>query len=503
MTRIIKYAGPPGTGKTTTELNVVDSLLSRGVEPEDIIFTTFTRAGANEARDRACARFRLPPARFPYFRTLHSICYQALPSRSVMDNGDWYQLARIMGLYFSSMPSEREAVTRGHTRGDYLMSLWALARTSRKSLKEVYQERSLDNFPDLCLVELEHFVATVQEYKVAHNKIDFTDMLENYLVEGPDLHAEYVIADEAQDLSLLQWEVVRKLARNAKELHVAGDDDQAIHEWNGAHPVSFIDLQADEYRVLDISHRVPRLVHSCALSITDRISKRLDKAYAPRPEPGIVERLPYLGNLDLTQGTWLLLARNLAFLPAFEKTCRDSGVSYTGEAVGGIDAKTLRCVSTWNSLLAGHTATAGEAVLLYRFMSQRDRVQRGAKTKLAELPSEQRLSLNDLIKDHGLLFTGHWSKALDLLPDEDASYIAALEKAGELDKGPRIRISTIHGAKGQEADHVAILPDMTHKTFQGFQRNPDAEHRVWYVAITRARESLHIINPSTELFYPL
>jgi superfamily I DNA/RNA helicase len=40
-------------------------------------------------------------------------------------------------------------------------------------------------------------------------------------------------------------------------------------------------------------------------------------------------------------------------------------------------------------------------------------------------------------------------------------------------------------------------------TFAEFQENPDDEHRVWYVALTRARKSLHILQPQTNWCYDI
>ena len=66
--------GPPGTGKTTTLLNMVEEALSNGTSPNTIAFLAFTRKAANEAKERAAVRFNLDPENdLPYFRTLHSL----------------------------------------------------------------------------------------------------------------------------------------------------------------------------------------------------------------------------------------------------------------------------------------------------------------------------------------------------------------------------------------------------------------------------------------------
>ena len=69
--------------------------------------------------------------------------------------------------------------------------------------------------------------------------VDFTDMI-NQLVESkkfPKLTVAFV--DEAQDLSLMQWQLVEGLKNNSEMLYVAGDDDQCIYKWRGASVESF------------------------------------------------------------------------------------------------------------------------------------------------------------------------------------------------------------------------------------------------------------------------
>jgi superfamily I DNA/RNA helicase len=84
MTDIHKIFGPPGCGKTTYLLNVVDKELEADVSSARIGYFSFTRKAANEARDRAIQKFPQLNAKtdFPYFRTLHSLAFQCLNVRS-------------------------------------------------------------------------------------------------------------------------------------------------------------------------------------------------------------------------------------------------------------------------------------------------------------------------------------------------------------------------------------------------------------------------------------
>lgn len=499
-----KYAGPPGTGKSTTLLNVVEKLLASGVQPEDIIFTTFTRAGAYEARDRACTRFNLPPARFPYFRTLHSLCFQHAPPGNVLGFQDWCYLGKILGTSFTLKLTPEEGIPRGHTKGDQLMSLWSLSRVKMIPLAGVFLEQAqwMSGGWDITPEELNHFVGTIKDYKKEHGKIDYTDMLEFFLKDAPAAHSPYVVVDEAQDLSPLQWEVVKKLCTHAKETWVAGDDDQCIHEWNGASPTSFIKLHSEELVVLPQSYRIPSSVHDLAAKVINQVPGRLTKQYLPRDHVGKIERLDHLERLPLSAGSWLLLARNIMLLEKYTLHCREKGLLFTGNMMPA-STKILHSITTWNKLKEGKQVTAADCKLMYTFMSQRDRIRHGFKTVMQNLQDQALLTLTELQQKYGLLHVGTWSEALDLIPEEDRLYLLAVEKHEGLNGKPRIEISTIHGAKGKEADHVCLITDMTYRTWTGFQRMPDAEHRVWYVGITRARQSLWLVNPRTEYHYDL
>jgi DNA helicase-2/ATP-dependent DNA helicase PcrA len=83
---------------------------------------------------------------------------------------------------------------------------------------------------------------------------------------------------------------------------------------------------------------------------------------------------------------------------------------------------------------------------------------------------------------------------MDRLPRDDVSYIIKARQRGEkLKARPRVRISTIHSAKGGEADHVVLFKEVARRTARETEQNPDPERRVQYVAVTRAKEKLTIV----------
>ena len=97
-----------------------------------------------------------------------------------------------------------------------------------------------------------------------------------------------------------------------------------------------------------------------------------------------------------------------------------------------------------------------------------------------------------------------WDDCLDRISFEDVEYFRLAAGRGErLDEKPRIKISTIHGVKGGQGDNVCIVSDIYSKVYDAMQYDPDHEHRVFYVGVTRTKEHLHIIQPRTPRSYPL
>ena len=89
-----------------------------------------------------------------------------------------------------------------------------------------------------------------------------------------------------------------------------------------------------------------------------------------------------------------------------------------------------------------------------------------------------------------------WYEAFEGLDAETENYIRSmLANKEKFSQTPRIILSTIHGAKGGEADNVLILPDITKSAMDNNDLDPDELHRLFYVAVTRAKKSLHILEP--------
>lgn len=100
-----------------------------------------------------------------------------------------------------------------------------------------------------------------------------------------------------------------------------------------------------------------------------------------------------------------------------------------------------------------------------------------------------------------------WQNILVMEDKEVYENVQDLQSLDYLLSDPVIEITTIHQSKGGEWDKVILLTDVSRATFNQFRNGSDwekdEEHRVWYVALTRARLDLQIIRPSTLQYYPL
>lgn len=491
--------GPPGTGKTTTLMNIVESLIEQGVKPDEIGFISFTKKATAEARDKARSRFGFSADDMPYFRTIHSLSFRqlGLSRQQVMQHSHYQELADEIGVEITGRQNTEDGTLTGMSKGDKLRFLEGMARIRCVPLKQQWEEAADD---DIGWFELDHFARSLMEYKNEMGLIDYTDMLEQMRTTGfcPKLKA--LLVDEAQDLSKLQWQVVERLMKYAEQVYIAGDDDQAIFRWAGADVDHFIGLDAD-VSILDQSYRIPSVVHDLSAGIISRVSRRREKDFRPAAHQGSISYHNTVDHIDMGSGTWLLLARNVYMLKELVDLCHREGYSYECQGVSPRKSEALTAIRAWERLRKGETISPELAKIIYSHMSKR-MIEHGFK-ELRQV-TDQELTLELLVSKYGLKTRAIWHQALDRISDEEKEYfLAALRQGESLTGEPRIYISTIHGSKGGEADNVLLLTDMSPKTYTSYQENQDDEARVFYVAATRAKKNLHIIMPRTQRYFDL
>lgn len=500
MTEII--LGPPGTGKTTTLLNIVDEEMARGTPPDRIAFVSFTRRAAKEAQTRACEKFRISSSDLPWFRTIHSLCFRWLGLRSSEVLNEWRNLrtfAEWAGVVLTGRWAE-DGSMQGYSQGDRVIHMIHVARARRLPLRQVYDEDD-DDLPWSEVERVDRFLAT---YKMRTGLIDYAGMLEEFIRLGTHPRLDVLLVDEYQDLSCAQQAVVDVLSRDCRRVVVAGDDDQGIYRWAGADSESLVQMSG-VVRVLGQSYRVPRVVQSLAQRIVEQIRERRPKAWAARDDEGVVERAEDIGAVDVGEGEVLMLARNSFILTEqIVPEMQRAGVHYAWGEHSAVSAETLRAIQIWEKLRSGGEVTVEDAVHVYGYMSAGQGYIRGMRNIQSFINNDEWVNIIMLKDRAGLLRDSIWHEALDRLPGGEVSHILAARRRGERLLGPpRVRLSTIHSAKGGEADHVVLMTEMARRTAREAERLPDDEARVFYVAVTRARRRLTIVNYSSKWGYEL
>lgn len=344
---------------------------------------------------------------------------------------------------------------------------------------------------------LDYIARGYSDYKLANDLYDFTDLLQ-MIVREPDRlpKLDVLIVDECQDLSRLQWDMVRDLSQRAERVLLAGDDDQAIYNWAGADVKSFLSFPG-EILVLDQSYRVPAKIHAIANRVVKRIRQRQDKEWESRQEEGEIAVYNHFFEIDVTEGEWLVLASANYMLNDIHGWLKSQGLLFERFGQRSISESLLSAVLGWESLRKGTKLRLPIVKQIYRYLPS-SAVKRGHKT-LSFAPDDGIFSMQELQDNWGLkpeVASLIWHEALTKIPDDKREYIIALLRRGTrlMDK-PQIKLSTIHAAKGGEADHVLLLMDLSAKSALEYQHNPDDINRLLYVGLTRTRKSLHMVRP--------
>jgi len=496
--------GPPGTGKTTRLMKVTEDELSAGVGSKEIAFLSFTKKAIAEAKDRAAERFSLSKDDMPWFRTIHSLAYYTagVSSDDVMSSKHFKELSRLTGTPIT--PGKKfteDGLVLGNQKGDALIHLDGLSRSRMETLHTTYQREC----PDLMFMELRQFSQAYRRYKSERGLYDFTDMLQLAVEIGEMPIVKVGIVDEAQDLTPLQWKLVNKLLGNVERCYIAGDPDQALYQWNGADPYHLIEIGGqDGYEVLEQSWRVPKAIHRVAIEVIDRCYKGYSKTYLPLGEDGMVEYMPELSAIDFKQeGSWYVLGRNSYMLDHAEESIRAQGLLYTRGHSSSINPHHTVAIIDWEQLRRGRAIPLENVKHVYDHIKVRTGIKSGYKARLNDAPDED-YDIDQLTESYGVLISTPWYEALDKIPQEDREYYRGVMRRGnKLTSEPQIHLSTIHGVKGGEADNVVLMTDMAYRSYQGMERDPDQEHRVFYVAVTRAKKRLIIIQPQGRFYYEL
>jgi len=503
--RIIKLYGPPGTGKTT----VLNAQAQRSIErygTDQVCALTFTRAAADELKVRIAsgrgmrlptdvrARKRYLDQSLPFVGTIHSLALR-MTGGKVLSADDLKAFAAAQGGSLNGLAEEPDTYTWAEPGKDEVqaaLTVYAASRHRLLPLDVAYDQMPWDyQGPPVSLERAARLVAEYTDYKRQVDKIDFEDMLERGLEVRPPV-AE-VLADEVQDNSPLLWKVVDHWSAGLRTA-LAGDPYQAIYLFSGAEPSLFIN-HPGVLRSLGDSRRLTQPSAENA--------QRLLREAGFRDE-GWLETWTGVGSGGSTDGTEFYLARTGRLVQDVTGDLQDQGIPY-GYTRGGGPLET-RGAQAFRALvqLRSRGAATVEAVHAIAEACGPRALPHGTKARLKRMVDADASAL--LTAEQVQTEWGHRLDAeyLGIARGEYLERVFARHGLGAFLNPPRIRVGTIHSAKGKEADVVHLVDSWATLPYRNLDTPAGrrAEGCVAYVATTRHRAQLVKVWGSSGNPYP-
>ena len=368
-----------GSGKTRTLTYRVANLLEHGVPAWRILALTFTNKAAREMRERI-ERLAGADAGDAWIGTFHSVCCRILRrdiekigydrNFTIYDEDDQQRviksLLRELDIDEKFLPPKSVAAAVSDAKNRLMTpDEWL------KSAGGDYRSQKI------------HDVMTRYEQRLkAANALDFDDLLmktiELFLDHPPVLEYyqqrfSYVHVDEYQDTNYAQYQLVRLLTRESRNLCVVGDDDQSIYGWRGADIRNILDFEKDypdafvikleqNYRstanILDaanqiIAHNEGRKEKELWTEGDEGEKIALYSASDEREEAAwIAQRIRQLNRQGIGYGGMAILYRMHALSRVLEETLMRAGIPY--RVYGGTrfyDRKEVRDVLAYLRLI--------------------------------------------------------------------------------------------------------------------------------------------------------
>lgn len=287
----------PGSGKTFVLVNRILNLIRNGVDPESILIITFTRAAANEMKERfkkLLFEEKVSCKTLPTFGTFHSVFYEILKEDFGYTNDSLISDLEEKRAIFELIERRKDLNVTADTISNILTDIKAyrLSLEREESFKPRYVSERLFN----------ELYKGYTEKLFNLKKLDFFDMI-GKCFELLSMHKEvlkryqerykYILIDEFQDINKSQYDIVKLLCKN-KNLFVVGDDDQSIYRFRGSQPRVMRDFLSDykgaKIIKLNENYRCAKVIVKFSKLVIDHNVERFNKdLVAKRDDIGKLE----------------------------------------------------------------------------------------------------------------------------------------------------------------------------------------------------------------------
>jgi superfamily I DNA/RNA helicase len=504
----LKINGAPGTGKTHRTREIFKEAIESHVPISSIMYTTYRREVIDAEKEKISGQFDINIKSLRRINTIHGIClsllYQnGLISKSkdhnpLMEWSDYTQFNKDCG--YTINPNKVQSEDAVITQNDPYLNFNNLLKSTRTPINEAYSIQFDSKVPFDSLIT---FVEDFDEWKAAHDKIGFEDMVDIVLKERLSPDCSVQIYDEAQDMTTQLHDVAKMWAKEADEVVLAGDPLQTLYTYSGANPAYFMDWEG-ETEVLPVSRRLPANVWSLATElIADRTSYKAPEI-TPRPFNGAIISVDYQRLSDWLKGAPKNPASKVFHLvrtnyQGFEaaKALAEAGILFTGLSNLAWNQAEINLYNGIKAIQTGRTLTTQEfctvldaypeeyIVSSFGKQALKEKLENGEATTTIKNFNPALISSIRIAPMELTTLTGLAKLKIEGMLNRNLPYL-------DMKEAEKTQILTIHGAKGMEADTVFLhtaIPKTIKKALLT-QKGIENESYVWFVGITRTRKNL-------------
>ena len=331
-------------------------------------------------------------------------------------------------------------------------------------------------------------ISVMEIGKETLESIDYYDMvwLPNVLnLDVMGMTYDFIFLDECQDVNKAERELIFKCFKENTRLISVGDENQCIYSFSGADPDSFNVLKSlpnTKMLPLSISYRCGKNIVDLAKSIVPTIEAADDAIN------GVVSRDVQLD--EISDGDMILCRNNAPLVQIYNEYLKSGKKAFLMGKDIGKNLKTAVENTNQRKLNVDCRQDGVFARLYYDLFTTRDKLMdRMMIDEDTAIASQQVQSKLDIIKALEVLSEGV-NTATELISKINAIF-------SDSNKNEGVSLSTIHKAKGLEADNVyiaceSLMPSKSAKKDWEIRQ----EMNLIYVAYTRAKKTLGFIDES-------